>query len=307
MFTHDFNISNKNLHYFPSITIVTPTYNQEDFIFDCIQSVISQRYPRLNYFICDGGSSDNTVEIIKHFESDISGWRSGPDDGPYAAVNEVLSATDSDIVGWLNSDDILLPGALAYIGEVFAQLPEVHWLTTLTPGLLNRHGDLMAGRIVGLSKDSWADRRHFAGTHSVRSYGAIQQESTFVRKGAWTEVNGLNAELTLAADFDLWTKLFRVTQPHLTRRMIAAFRFHNTNRSKDVKLYHSQCLESLETHKIKPNVGFLRDIRFPVGFDKITNRSIADKINWPFSYIGSIVKRSDDDFGNLKLSDFHFI
>ena len=99
------------------ISIVTPSFNQADFIEETIRSVICQGYPNLEYIIIDGGSTDGSVEIIKKYEEYLSYWVSEPDRGQAHAINKGISRITGDIFGWINSDDMLLPGSLSTIGK----------------------------------------------------------------------------------------------------------------------------------------------------------------------------------------------
>jgi glycosyltransferase involved in cell wall biosynthesis len=111
----------------PRISIVTPSYNQGQFIEETICSVLLQNYPNLEYIIIDGGSTDNTIEIIKKYEKYLDYWISEPDKGQTHAINKGLGRITGDIWSYLNSDDLLCPGALHRIAEVF-QNPEIYWV-----------------------------------------------------------------------------------------------------------------------------------------------------------------------------------
>jgi glycosyltransferase involved in cell wall biosynthesis len=106
---------------FPKITIVTPSYNQGQFIEDTIQSVLDQGYPNLEYIVMDGGSVDNTVEILKKYDDQITHWESAKDNGQSDAINRGFARATGDVIGWLNSDDMYEKGTLHKIAEVFQQ------------------------------------------------------------------------------------------------------------------------------------------------------------------------------------------
>jgi hypothetical protein len=109
----------------PLISIVTPSFNQGKFLGATINSVLAQEYPKLEYIVQDGGSRDGTVKVLEEFSGSLSHWESAPDGGQANAVNLGLRRATGEILGWLNSDDLLLPGSLAYVAAFFERHPEV--------------------------------------------------------------------------------------------------------------------------------------------------------------------------------------
>jgi len=112
----------------PRVSIITPSYNQARFLEETIQSVISQDYPNIEYIIVDGGSFDNSIEIIRRYESKISYWVSERDRGQADAINKGFAMATGEYIGWLNSDDCLLPGSIRKIVDAFILNPDVEFI-----------------------------------------------------------------------------------------------------------------------------------------------------------------------------------
>ena len=112
----------------PKLSIVTPSYNQGQFLEETILSVLDQKYSNLEYIIIDGGSTDESVEIIRRYEKYLAYWVSEKDRGQVHAINKGIEKTTGDIFGFLNSDDLYLPGTFATVAEHFDSHPESEWV-----------------------------------------------------------------------------------------------------------------------------------------------------------------------------------
>lgn len=228
----------------PKITIVTPSYNHGKFLEQTICSVLDQGYPNLEYIIMDGGSSDDSVEIIKRYERHLAYWVSEKDGGQYDAINRGMSRGTGHIMAWLNSDDMYCPWALRTVAEVFTQLPEVDWLTSMYPGGIDCVGHcLQFGDIPGFSLQAFLDGAYLPGKY--KAYSFIQQEGTFWRRELWEKSRDIDHALTLSGDFDLWCRFYEHAELFGLCSPLAFFRLHEEQKSLDLETYVEQADRSL--------------------------------------------------------------
>lgn len=179
----------------PSISIITPSYQQGQFIEETIQSIITQNYPDLEFFIIDGGSNDQTVDIIKKYEDQITSWVSEPDDGQTHAINKGFRIATGDIVTWINSDDLLTPGALLKVGEFFRDNPDIQVL--YGDGIaIDRNGEKLYARRPGGFDLEWFIRTDY-----------ILQPSGFFRRSLLKELEFLDEHLHYAMDTDIYLRM----------------------------------------------------------------------------------------------------
>ena len=115
-------------HWLPRISVVTPSYNQGNFVEETIQSVLDQGYPNLEYIVMDGGSTDGTLDILRKYEKRLV-WKSERDRGQSDALNKGFRMASGDIFSFINSDDVYEPGALHKVGRFFVDHPQASWLT----------------------------------------------------------------------------------------------------------------------------------------------------------------------------------
>ena len=227
----------------PTISIVTPSLNQSQFLDQTIHSVLSQNYPSLEYIIVDGGSTDGSLEVIKNQAKNLAYWCSEEDQGHYHAVQKGFAHSSGEIMAWLNSDDLYCPWALKTVGSIFRRFPEVNWITTLNQFFWNKDGHCtFIKQLAGFSAHAFADGEN--GYFGATETGFIQQESTFWRRSLWDQVGGLDLSYELAADFDLWSRFFERTTLYGVYSPLAGFRIHDSNRSSDKQAY------SKEVHKV---------------------------------------------------------
>jgi len=173
----------------PKISIVTPSYNQGRFIEETIRSVLLQRYPNLEFRVVDGGSTDETVAIIRKYERWISAWSSGPDRGQIDALNRSLPEATGEIMTWLNSDDLLLPGALFTVASLHR---------------LNPNADIISGARLQRSAETgievawvpWLDKWPLISV----GFAIFPQESTFFSRRVWNAIGRFDETLNYGFD-----------------------------------------------------------------------------------------------------------
>lgn len=177
------------------ISVITPSYNQGDFIEETIDSILSQGYSDLDYIIIDGGSTDNTVEIIKKHEKHLTYWVSEPDKGQSHAINKGLQLASGDIINWLNSDDYLEPGALKTIGEAFKNSD--------TNVFIGRSNIVENGNVLRQSRGTDIYPENLAKTIGL---ARIDQPEHWWRKSVIDKIGPLNTHLHYTMDRDWWVK-----------------------------------------------------------------------------------------------------
>jgi Glycosyl transferase family 2 len=212
----------------PTISIVTPSYQQGRYLERTIFSVLNQHYPRLEYVVQDGGSSDETREVLEHFDRSLSHWACEADDGQADAINRGFAHTSGEIMAYLNSDDLLLPGSLAYVASYFAAHPDVDAVYGHRV-LIDEHDAL-----IGV----WVLPPHDDAALTIADY--VPQETLFWRRALWDRSGaGTDASLKFAIDWDLLLR-FRDAGANIVRlpRFLGAFRVHDEQKTSREQ---SQC------------------------------------------------------------------
>jgi glycosyltransferase involved in cell wall biosynthesis len=186
----------QNLERWPKITLVTPNLNQGAFLEAAIQSVLDQGYPRLEYFIVDGGSQDNSLGLIERYASRLSGYLCEPDEGQVDALQKGFAMGSGDLYGWLNADDRLLPGALQAVAAAYREAGQ--------PSVL-----VGAGRMVDANGrqlfERWPDDLTHQAILQWRKW--FMQAAVFFSAASYQAVGGFARDLDYAFDFDLWVRL----------------------------------------------------------------------------------------------------
>ncbi len=201
----------------PLVSIVTPSFNQAEYLEKTILSVLGQTYPSIEYILIDGGSTDGSQEIINKYSQRFAYHVSEKDKGQTDAINKGFAAAQGSILAWLNSDDVYHPHAVAEAVAFFTDHPDV--------GLV--YGDLdfidENNQIIGRFPAAQTDLKRLR-----RGYVHIPQPAAFFRADLWRQVAPLDDSFFFAMDYDLWVRLAQLTKfQYLPGRTWASFRLHS--------------------------------------------------------------------------------
>jgi glycosyltransferase involved in cell wall biosynthesis len=240
----------------PVISIVTPSFNRKEHLAATMDSVLGQGYPRLEYVLVDGGSTDGSAELIEERAGELAWWVSEPDAGPWEAINKGFAHTSGEVMGWLGSDDLLLPWSLSVVGEVFATYPQIDWLTSMFPTRCDEAGRPVETDYLSAYSASAFFRGENLPFAGWRAAGFIQQEATFWRRSLWERVGGrLDESLKLAADFELWARFHRSgARLYGVPTPLASFRMHGNQLSRDSRGYTEEAKLVLRRYGGKPAI-----------------------------------------------------
>lgn len=215
----------------PTISIITPSLNQGDFIEETILSVLSQNYPNVEYLIMDGCSSDNTLQILEKYAGRLK-WVSEPDKGQTNAINKGLQMTKGSIVGFLNADDILAPGALQKVARLFSTNQDIRWVTGKC-NIIDENGKEIRRSITNY-KNLLMLLRSFP-LLFVTNY--ISQPATFWTRTVLHELGSMDESLHYVMDYEYWLRLYSKHPPVYIPEYLASFRVQQN--SKTTRKGHS--------------------------------------------------------------------
>lgn len=254
----------------PLVSIITPSLNQGPFIRTTIDSVLKQTYSRVEYIVIDGGSTDNTLDILQTYGQEFQ-WISEKDSGQAAAVNRGMDMATGIIVGWLNSDDVLLPEAVEKVVECFQNDTRLGMVYGKSHFIDN------TGKVVGRYPTEAFDFERLA------MFNFIPQPSTFFTRQMFDKVGGLDPGLQYAMDLDLWIRLSIQSRVCYLPTVLSGFRLHET--SKTVSASHA-----LENQREGLDVALKYFHRAPL------NRVYG----WCFHLLGAWLPRPLSSFGAVR-------
>lgn len=210
---------------YPKITIITPSLNQGDFIEDTICSVLSQQYPNLEYVIMDGLSKDNTLSILKKYTTELK-WVSEKDQGQTNAINKGINNTDGAIICYLNADDILLPGTLWKVANLFSNNPKIMWVTGKCRIVNEANEEIRS--LVTLYKNTLL---RFSKISLLLMTNYISQPATFWRREVLSDVGLMDESLHYVMDYEYWLRLYSKYPPAFIQDYLASFRVHSLSKT----------------------------------------------------------------------------
>ena len=179
----------------PRITIITPSFQQREYLEECLLSVSEQEYAHVEHIVVDGGSTDGSKELLERYSDKLTWWCSGSDRGQSDAINKGLARCTGDVVAWLNSDDMLLPGALQAVARAFEQ----------APGTI-----ILEGVRLTLNTDGTRERmpqNDPVDTDALFIAPHVNQQATFFNAAAVKAVGGVDVDLNFTMDLDLWWRV----------------------------------------------------------------------------------------------------
>lgn len=265
---------NKITNEIPIISIITPSYNQSEFLECAIRSVLAQDVPGLEYIIVDGGSTDGSVEIIRKYEHRLAWWVSEPDSGQAEAINKGFERAHGEFVAWLNSDDMYAPGVLKQAIEVLRANPKV--------GLV--FGNALSFNEDGLPlNDMIFDDYQLA---DLMAFNIICQPAVIFRKEILQQSGGLHQDFHYMLDHHLWLRMARLTTLQYVPKLWAFTRHHTA--AKNVAQpdgFGREALEVLQWMQTQPDMqGLIQQNSAPIyaGAYRFNARYLLDgKQAWP--------------------------
>ena len=207
----------------PSICIVTPSFNQGTYLEETIRSVLLQGYPNLEYIIMDGGSTDESISIIQKYADFLTHWESRCDNGQADAIKRGFALGKAEVLGWLNSDDYLMPAALINVGNRFINDQAIQML-------------IGSGWVVDeVGRKLKKMYSYPVSFESLLHHGQFfNQMSTFWKRDLYNQVGAIDDDLRFCFDYDLFLRLAKATAPNITDKVLSSFRLHGGSKTSTI-------------------------------------------------------------------------
>lgn len=212
----------------PLISVVTPSYNQGEFLERTIHSVLSQDYPYVEYIVIDGGSTDGSKKILKKYSKRLAYWHSKKDNGQSDAINMGFAKATGDILCWLNSDDVYMAGALRLVASAFKANKEIQWLSALPATITTDN------YVNYVAQPPWYVQSLLRqGLYIQSALGFVMQEGTFWRRSLWSAANSHLKDVPYSMDWDLWKRFAQHSNLVLVQGLLAAYRLNPNRKNND--------------------------------------------------------------------------
>jgi glycosyltransferase involved in cell wall biosynthesis len=238
----------------PAFTIVTPSFNQGDFLEETIQSVLAQNYPNLEYVVMDGGSTDRSVEIIRKYESHLHHWESHKDSGHVDATYRGFEWGRGELLGWVSSDDLLLPGCLHKVGRYFAAHPEI--VCVIGGAVIIDQDSRPLRSRSGTALCNLGNRMTF--DKLLFKHCSFNQPASFWRRSAFESGGGFDRRLKFSHDYDMYFRLAQQGPFGQIKDWLACFRLHSTSKTSTLQALCAAENELLWRKYGRYDAGFLK-------------------------------------------------
>ncbi|MDC0195978.1 glycosyltransferase [Gammaproteobacteria bacterium] len=264
----------------PKISLVTPCFNSEKYLKHTLDSITAQTGNfGIEHVVVDGGSTDGTLKILQQCGSQFTNIISEKDNGMYDALAKGFAQTTGEIMGWLNTDDVYTPRALETVCQIFSQLPNVEWISTLNPVAIDPAGDIFKIRtIAGFSRQAFLDGIYvgFNGLNNPYASDFIQQESTFWKRSLWERLGSdpfyyYRTDNKQAGDFGLWSMFAAEADLYGIEAPLGAWRMHSEQFTNE-KDYMTEV--ELALSKLRKNTNYTEKKEQHEGFSQYTGKYI---------------------------------
>jgi glycosyltransferase involved in cell wall biosynthesis len=226
------------------ISVVTPNFNGAELLERAIQSVVSQDYRNIEHIVIDGGSTDESLQIIERYRRHLAQCVSERDGGQYHAIAKGFSMATGEILCWLNGDDVYFPWTMRIVSRIFSDYPQIQWI-------MGVRCELRDGAVQGISNVTPFPRDVIrSGAFHPRGLGCIMQEASFWRRSLYEKVGGISAQWPVAGDYELWIRFAEHADLVVTTALLGGFNYTGKNRS----LLNAQSWQEEEVNAIRHRI-----------------------------------------------------